>query len=248
MDAKVYKGGSPVIQFPFCEGNYAQFEPPFSTVGVDKLEPYLSHADGAYQIGYFTLGMPIVPKWMPYQRAALADAALAVDDIIQCLWIPADHYAKFLNFKVVGDDPDLDGATVTLTAQSVTVDQNGAFVYTEISDIEDAAAAQGAGAPIALDTDSNTMISLMKVATLAELDVTASGNAVDTPGTVNVTGTAEGDVVGYVQPLYSTPENWILVGLKIASLPHDVTVSLADAKNGWFLSLKVEGFECPMYL
>lgn len=218
MNVNIFKGGTPVVQFPFCAGNYAQFEAPFINSPVHTFEAYTSHADGAYQIGYFTLGMPIRPSIMKYQRDALADANLAIDDIIRCVWIPADHYAKFLNFKVVGADSRLAGAAVSLTAEKVTRNAQGDFEYTEMDDVETAATAQGLATPIKLDEASNTMLSLV-----ANTD-------------------------GYAQPLYSGADAVIILGLKIVALPTDTKVKLYHALNAWYMSVKIEGFECPTYL
>lgn len=241
----LYKGGTPVPRYKWCEGDYAQFQPPFQTGlsstinGIYRTPPYDSHFDGVQAVGYYTGWMPIVPAIMPGQKNAFRNGPIAVDDIIQCIWIPVDHYATFLNFKVQGEDPRLAGATVSLTAQTVTM-TNGEPVYAEIQDVENAAAAQGYSAPIAIDTTSNTFISLMRVASSASLAVTGTNDA----GSNTVTGTATGEVAGYVRPLYSAPNVVTVLGLKIVALPTDDNVTLDMMNNAMYMSAKIEGFEC----
>lgn len=223
-DVSIYKGGLPVINYMWCEGDYPQYTPPFYGINQLGTPPYDSHACGTYNLGYFTLGMPIRPALMSYQRNAMVAGSLEVGDIIRCIVIPVDHYVTYLNFKIVEEDTRLAGASVELTAQTVIKNAKDEYVFTEVDNIEKAAIAQGYATPISLATKSNTMISLLNVVT--------SG----TPA------------VSYVRPLYATPDTVIIIGIKIASLPTAAAVKIEDALNGWYLSVKTECFECPTQL
>lgn len=156
-DASIYKGGRSVLNYMFCEGDYPQYTPPFGNPNIVGTPPYDAHACGAYNLGYFTMGMPIRPSLMKYQYNALSAANLQVGDIIRCIVIPADHYVRAFNIKCVEEDERMIGATVMPTAQLVTKDTNGNFVWAEINDVENVFTSAGYS-PIALDETSNAAV------------------------------------------------------------------------------------------
>lgn len=156
-DASIYKGGRAVLNYMFCEGDYPQYTPPFGNTNIEGTPPYDAHACGAYNLGYFTIGMPIRPSLMKWQANALAAANLQVGDIIRCIVIPADHYVRAFNIKCVQEDERMIGATVMPTAQLVTKDANGNFVWAEITDVEDAYTNAGYSA-VPLDEVSNAAV------------------------------------------------------------------------------------------
>lgn len=226
----LFRGGIPVVRFMWCKENYPQFEPGFTAPHIEKSPPYDAHVDGIYRSGYFTLGMPFRPHdaGMTWQEKALTQRKLEPDDIIQMIGIPEDHFVTDINFKIIESDPALAGATVALTAQVIGVDDEGNFTYQEITDVEDAVAAQGQPTTIAVDQPVNLYVSLRKVTD------------------------------GYVTPLYAKPSlpaglggnqavvgQPLMLGLKIVSLPTDQNVTLDMAQNGWYMSVKIQGFESP---
>lgn len=258
-DVKLYKGGTPLVKYMWCDCTLVEFDAPFAYPNNQGTAPYDSHADGAYAggIGYFTIGTPIRPRLMTWQRDALRCNEVAVDDILQTVWIPVDHYATYVNFKSLDTDERMAGATVTLTVQEVTRNEDGVYVYEEVADMEDALAAQDLGDPIPLDAPFNVMVSLLRVVSAPSLTGSATPSLTVT-GTANldtgvVTGTATGNVssaiagttLGYVRPLYSDPGKVYMLGVKVLSLPTDTNVGLADSVSGWYQSTKIEGFESP---
>lgn len=231
-DIALFRGGIPVVRFMWCKENYPEFEPEFSAPHIEKSPPYDAHVDGIYRSGYFTLGFPFRPHnaGMTWQEKALAEAPIAVDDIIQMIGIPEDHFVTDINFKIIESDPNLAGATVSLTAQTIGVNPAGAYVFTEIPDVANAVAAQGGPATIAVDQPANVYVSMRKVDN------------------------------GYAVPLYAKPSlpaglggnpgvvgTPLLIGLKIESLPTDPNVTFDMAQNGWYLSVKIQGFESPAF-
>lgn len=233
-DVSLIKGGTPVIKYMWCENDYNQFEPPFGNAHIPLTPPYDAHVDGAYGSGaaYFTLGMPVRPNLvgMDWQRKAFADKNPQVDDFIDLLVIPEDHFVTAINFKIVESDARMAGATVALSARTVQLNAAGEFVYTEIPDVEDAVAAQAVNSPIPVDKPYNAFVSLVK---------------------------ADG---GYAVPLYAAPSlpaadeasspvfgKTLVLGVKVVSLPTDNKVSFQHMMNGWYLSAKVQGFECPTH-
>lgn len=234
MNASLFKGGTPRIRYMWCEDDRAEFMPPFSAPNMDRTPPYDAHVDGAYGSGrnYFTLGMPFRPNMvgMEWQRKAIRNAHLQVDDIIRLIVVPEDHFVTALNFKIVDTDARIAGATVALTAEAITFNAAGEPVYTEINDVEDAVAAQAVASPIPVDKPYNAFVSLVK------------------------------EVGGYSVPLYSNPTlpaatnggapvqgRSIALGLKVVSLPTDNKVTLDMALNGWYLVAKVQGFDTPAH-
>lgn len=228
------KGGTPGIRFMWCAGDYPEFAPPYNAVNYRDTPPYDGHMDGAYNLGHFTMGMPVKPNGvgMAWQRNMFLDRKPQVDDFIVLMALPEDHFVTAINFKIPDPDTRMAGATVALTAQEVTVDPvTGEYVYTEIMDVEDAVAAQGALSPIPVDNPANVFVSLMKTDTGYAVPLYANPSLM--PAT------------GQTQPTYG---RYLLLGVKIVSLPTDAEVTFAHMLNGWYLSAKIQGFECPTYL
>lgn len=227
-DASIFKGGRPVLNYMFCEGDYPQYTPPFENPNNFGTPPYDAHACGAYTSGYFTQGMPIRPAIMKYQFNAMAAADLKVGDIIRCIVVPADHYIRQINFKSLDADALVAGATVALTAQLVTKTAESTFTFTEVDDIEDALASQSLSAAVALDKPFNIVLSLEK----------SVGVAVGDPPTTTL----------YNKPLYVEPNTALVLGVRIVSLPTDPAFKIEQSTSGWYMSAKYEGFECPTNL
>lgn len=240
---KLYRGGTPVVNFLWHENDAPEFKPPFSAQPVGGTHgglfslspdspPYNSHAEAAMNKGNFVLGFPLYPVGvgMTWQEKLLAGAE--ADDIIQCIWVPEDHFATFLNLKSIRADANMAGATVALVAQKATFDPDAReFVYTEDPDFAAAVTAQAGTNVFDLSGTFNAFVSLFKTS---------------------------GD---YAVPMYSDPTlppasatgsvtfgNYYIFGLKILSVPTDQAVSLAQMRKGVYLSLRMEAFECPTNL
>jgi len=216
-DVKIFQGGTPDVKFAWCAGDYTQYGFPFESIRQDGTPPFNARCDGAYALGYFTLGMPVKPSQMVYQRDAFTAANLKVGDVIRCIVVPPDHYATYLNVKLVDKDERLAGATFGIIVQEVTRNADGDFVYTNTSLIDDVAASVGVTNTIDVSgaTPTNIMLPLLDI------------------------GTAP------LMPLYATSEKAYVLGFIIKSLPTDDTVTFDTMLNALYLSVKIEGFDCP---
>lgn len=242
-NVKFYRGGTPVVNFMWHESDVPEFNPPLTAAPVagshgglfvdsPDSPPYNSHAEAALNKGNFVLGMPIYPVGvgMTWQEKLLS--RVEADDIIQCIWVPEDHIATFLNLKSVRPDPNMAGATVALVAQKARYDATaGEFVFTEDADFAAAVTAQAGSNVFDLSGTFNAFVSLFKV---------------------------NGD---YAVPMYSDPTlppatatgaptfgNYYIFGLKVLSLPTDTAFNLAQMRKGVYMSLRMEAFECPTNL
>ncbi len=257
----MYRGGTPnYIGGAWCAKDYTKFNPPFGEANLVKTPPYDSHIDGAYNLGNFTLGMPVRPNGvgMEWQRKAMDEAGRPeVGDVMQLIVVPHDHFVTALNFKVADPDARLAGAAVKLVVQSGVFNADGEYVITTLDTLDTAMKAQGLTNAIALDNPSNTFVSLLSLASPGGTDgATAAIKAHNADSNqAAYQATVSG---GYIVPLYANPTvpaaagstspeygRDLIFGLEILSLPNDPTVSLAMAQNGWYLSLKAGGFECP---
>lgn len=226
------RGGTPVVKFIWDETTTPEYRAPFSEINYDDTPPYDSHADGAYNLGHFVLGMPIKPVGvgMTWQKKLLSEPnhKLAAGDIIQLCYLPADHIATYLNLKSVQVQDNLAGAQISLVAQVLTFDDDGNEVYTEDSDFDAAVTAQCGANAFALNEPFNAFVSLLKSES------------------------------GYAVPMYSSPAlpakdasskptagKYVVFGIKIKSLPTDSTASIADMRKGVYFSVHMDAFECP---
>lgn len=229
----LFRGGSPVVKYSWKDSDWAQFEPPFGQATLEDTPPYDSHADGAYNAGDFVLGFPLKPNLggMDWQRRALANAKLAVGDVLQLIWLPADHMATFLNIKSIGSDSNMAGATIALQHQTLSRDTDGNIEITDTDTLSTAITAQGGSNVFDLSAPFNQMVSLIDVSS------------------------------GYARPMYSTPPLpaasasatpvhavFHMFGIKILSLPTDTAITLDKMRKGVYLSLRMQAFECPTFI
>ena len=242
----LYRGGTPEVKYIWSAADHPEYRPPFSQrhLGaqsdlfaderpLEETPPYDSHADGAYNMGNFVIGLPVAPRTRGQvaQRKALQAQPLEVGDILQCIWLPEDHIATYLNLKSITNDANMAGATVALVAQNATPDKNGEFHYVEDTDFADAVTTQVDSNSFAVDKPFNAFVSLFKT---------------------------NGD---YAVPMYSKPAlpvahdapdstlptypTYKIFGLKILSLPTKSEVAFADMLSAIYMSLRMEAFECP---
>ena len=242
----LYRGGTPEVKYIWSAADHPEYRPPFSQrhLGaqsdlfaderpLEETPPYDSHADGAYNVGNVVIGLPVAPRTRGQvaQRKALQAQPLEVGDILQCIWLPEDHIATYLNLKSITNDANMAGATVALVAQNATPDKNGEFHYVEDTDFADAVTTQVGSNSFAVDKPFNAFVSLFKT---------------------------NGD---YAVPMYSKPAlpvahdapdstlptypTYKIFGLKILSLPTKSEVAFADMLSAIYMSLRMEAFECP---
>lgn len=231
------RGGTPKIKYMWCEGDRSDYTPPYGVPHIKETPPYDSHVDGAYGSGlaYFTLGMPVRPNGgitdgMRWQRNALSEKVLAVDDVIDLIAVPQNHYLEYINFKIMESDALMAGASIALTLYELKYNEKGEATYTELPDIEDALVAQSVTTPIPIDKPCNVFASLIKTDTGYAVPVYA--NPTIPPADMSS------------QPTFGRD---LIISAKIVALPTDNTVTLAHMQNAWYLSAKIAGFECPTY-
>lgn len=242
----LYRGGTPEVKYIWSAADHPEYRPPFSQrhLGaqsdlfaderpLEETPPYDSHADGAYNMGNFVIGLPVAPRTrgQAAQRKALQAQPLEVGDILQCIWLPEDHIATYLNLKSITNDANMAGATVALVVQNATPDKNGEFHYVEDTDFADAVTTQVGSNSFAVDKPFNAFVSLFKtngdyaVPMYSKPALPVAHNAPD--GTL---------------PTYPT---YKIFGLKILSLPTESKVTFADMLSAIYMSLRMEAFECP---
>lgn len=231
-DVSFYRGGTPHVNYMWCEHDYAQWSPPFNMPNLALTPPYDAHVDGAYGsgLGYFTLGMPVCPRIMEWQQKAFLAKKVGVDDVIDLLVVPEDHFVTALNFKIVAPDAHMAGATVVPVARTLTATGDGVYEYDELTDIEDALTAQQLPTAIGVDKPVNVFVSLLKVTNGYAKGLYA------TPGLPPVDASGNG-----------TPSKPIVLGLKVLTKPTDSKYDFPNMVNAWYMSAKVQGFECPTY-
>lgn len=103
-DISLIRGSTPVLNFPNCDGR-TQF-------GM----PWAKRIAAEYQHSFFHLAMPLNPSLMPWQRTALGENPLAVDDHIFLMEIPQEHVLHSLFIAVDDTDPNMAGATLSPVA------------------------------------------------------------------------------------------------------------------------------------
>ena len=97
----LYRGGTPEVKYIWGAADHPEYRPPFSQrhLGaqsdlfaderpLEETSPYDSHADGAYNMGNFVIGLPVAPRarGQAAQRKALQAQPLEVGDILQCIY------------------------------------------------------------------------------------------------------------------------------------------------------------------
>lgn len=122
-NVSLFRGGTPDFKGWFCDGQYAEFLPPFDAPHMDYTPPFDSHADAAQGQGYLNLPFPLVPRLNDttghhWQSTALRKLAV-VGDIIRLAWVPLRSYLDSLYVEVTKFDANLDGVYVIPTAERV---------------------------------------------------------------------------------------------------------------------------------
>ena len=192
----LFRGGMPDFKGWFCDGQFAEFTPPFDAPHAKFTPPFDSHADAAHGQGYLNLHFPLVPnlndtvghRWMQYGLKGLK----AVNDVILTNWVPLRSYVDSVYYEANLFDKNLDGVYVKPVAYRVAWDfTNEEWTYTKINAFTSQLSAAGID-KFPLGTPQNGD----KIYGMARL-VPASGSSQLTSGAV--TGTVSGsDVTGSV--------------------------------------------------
>lgn len=214
-DVKLFIGGTPNPLYPNPDGRNQYREPHATRVAYE------------YANGSFTLGWPLNPQELNYQRRELDDAKLEVGDHILLYVVPQEHLLTSVLARVDAVDPRFAGATLKPSAR-----------------LYDAATKTYSDSDV-LDSLFDNLTLVEKSVSFAQLqateltipaqDVTVDGKTGTVPKqTVKTNG-------GYFVPTGKT----LVLGFKITALPTDTTQRLGLTQAVASLVAKVEGFDIP---
>ena len=196
----LFRGGMPDFKGWFCDGQFAEFTPPFDAPHAKFTPPFDSHADAAHGQGYLNLHFPLVPnlndtvghRWMQYGLKGLK----AVGDVILTNWVPLRSYVDSVYYEANLFDKNLDGVYVKPVAYRVAWDfTNEEWTHTKITAFTSQLSAAGIDKfPLGTPGGSDKIYGMARL-------VGASGTSQLTPGATcgTVTGTADtttGEVTG----------------------------------------------------
>lgn len=195
----LFRGGMPDFKGWFCDGQFAEFTPPFDAPHAKFTPPFDSHADAAHGQGYLNLHFPLVPnlndtvghRWMQYGLKGLK----AVNDVILTNWVPLRSYVDSVYYEANLFDKNLDGVYVKPVAYRVAWDfTNEEWTYTKITAFTSQLSAAGIDKfPLGTPSGGDKIYGMARL-------VGASGSSQLTSGAVSgtISGTAdsEGAVTG----------------------------------------------------
>ena len=196
----LFRGGMPDFKGWFCDGQFAEFTPPFDAPHAKFTPPFDSHADAAHGQGYLNLHFPLVPnlndtvghRWMQYGLKGLK----AQGDVILTNWVPLRSYVDSVYYEANLFDKNLDGVYVKPVAYRVAWDfTNEEWTYTKIDAFTSQLSAAGIDKfPLGTPGGSDKIYGMARL-------VGASGTSQLTSGATSgtVTGTADtttGEVTG----------------------------------------------------
>jgi hypothetical protein len=192
----LFRGGMPDFKGWFCDGQFAEFTPPFDAPHAKFTPPFDSHADAAHGQGYLNLHFPLVPnlndtvghRWMQYGLKNLK----AVNDVILTNWVPLRSYVDSVYYEANLFDKNLDGVYLKPVAYRVAWDfTNEEWTYTKITAFTSQLSAAGIDKfPLGTPGGSDKIYGMARL-------VGASGTSQLTSGatTGTVTGTVDGTSV-----------------------------------------------------
>lgn len=192
----LFRGGMPDFKGWFCDGQFAEFTPPFDAPHAKFTPPFDSHADAAHGQGYLNLHFPLVPnlndtvghRWMQYGLKGLK----AVNDVILTNWVPLRSYVDSVYYEANLFDKNLDGVYVKPVAYRVAWDfTTEEWTYTKITAFTSQLSAAGIDKfPLGTPSGGDKIYGMARL-------VPASGTSQLTNGAVTgtVTGTADGTSV-----------------------------------------------------
>ena len=134
----LFRGGMPDFKGWFCDGQFAEFTPPFDAPHAKFTPPFDSHADAAHGQGYLNLHFPLVPnlndtvghRWMQYALKNLK----AEGDVILTNWVPLRSYVDSVYYEANIFDANLAGVYAKPVAYRVAWDfDNEEWTQTEIT-------------------------------------------------------------------------------------------------------------------
>lgn len=200
----LFRGGMPDFKGWFCDGQFAEFTPPFDAPHAKFTPPFDSHADAAHGQGYLNLHFPLVPnlndtvghRWMQYGLKGLK----AVNDVILTNWVPLRSYVDSVYYEANLFDKNLDGVYVKPVAYRVAWDfTNEEWTYTKITAFTSQLSAAGIDKfPLGTPGGGDKIYGMARLVPSSGTSQLTSGATTGTvTGTVDgtsVTGTSTGSV------------------------------------------------------
>ena len=200
----LFRGGMPDFKGWFCDGQFAEFTPPFDAPHAKFTPPFDSHADAAHGQGYLNLHFPLVPnlndtvghRWMQYGLKGLK----AVNDVILTNWVPLRSYVDSVYYEANMFDANLDGVYVKPVAYRVAWDfTNEEWTYTKINAFTSQLSAAGIDKfPLGTPQNGDKIYGMARLVPSSGTSQLTSGATTGTvTGTVDgtsVTGTSTGSV------------------------------------------------------
>lgn len=200
----LFRGGMPDFKGWFCDGQFAEFTPPFDAPHAKFTPPFDSHADAAHGQGYLNLHFPLVPnlndtvghRWMQYGLKGLK----AVNDVILTNWVPLRSYVDSVYYEANLFDKNLDGVYVKPVAYRVAWDfTNEEWTYTKINAFTSQLSAAGIDKfPLGTPQNGDKIYGMARLVPSSGTSQLTSGATTGTvTGTVDgtsVTGTSTGSV------------------------------------------------------
>jgi hypothetical protein len=168
-NVRLFVGGSPVQDtFLHHSGKPQYFGPPFAGPRYPDTPVANAPYDAAAPRADFVASEPLNPALFERQMNAFLDARPGVNDIIELVLVPTNHFLFGVRFDVVNPDPLMNGATVSITgvryrvkAATAVPPSDSDLDATEDPEFALAATDQGLS-PIPLDVPSSNVLWLAK--------------------------------------------------------------------------------------
>lgn len=216
-DVKLFIGGCPNPLYPNPDGRN-QFR-----------EPHATRIAFEYANGEFTLGWPLQPSEVIYQRRELEDADLAVGDHIMLYVVPQKHLLTSVLAQVHKADTRFAGAALKPTAMLY---DSATQTYTEDPVLD------------ALFTNMALDATSLQFAQIAASTITVPSLTV-TDGTGATVGTTPEQTIA-TNGGYFVPDGKALVlSFKVTALPTDTTMTFGMMQAVVSMVAKVSGFDIP---
>ena len=238
----LFRGGMPDFKGWFCDGQFAEFTPPFDAPHAKFTPPFDSHADAAHGQGYLNLHFPLVPnlndtvghRWMQYGLKNLK----AVDDVILTNWVPLRSYVDSVYYEANLFDKNLDGVYVKPVAYRVAWDfTNEEWTYTKITAFTSQLSAAGIDKfPLGTPQNGDKIYGMARLVGASGTSQLTSGATTGTvTGTVDgtsVTGTSTGSVTNTSGTAATMADMPVTFGHNIPEL--DETGKPVGGYDDWF--------------
>lgn len=230
---KLSYGGTSIIDHHQCAGSPQLTEAPYGHRALTPDSPHLdAHADEILSHPNYNLSYPLRPSKLEVQRNNIRVGNPKAGDNVYLVYVPVNHFLETIRLDVSLADPVMVGATLEpVGALERWSPANNRFEVSELTDIKDAATAQGV-TPIPMDVPSSTVFFLNKV---------VGGYAVPlyvAPILNKSTGVAGDTIFNWHQ------SGALHLGFKIVTMPTDASITLDMMRGAIHFMAVVRKFDC----